>query len=508
MIKNYVDVPPNYRDETGLDYSREDLTAEQILDVFGPSTSTPRANLLLRILHGRRVAGTLDDPAYRINTAHYRKFEVETALAWLRQNVPVDEVVNAGLRAEDELRDIERALEEERKKQEEAASGEGGAADNSVPATGSDKGTVETPQSGIRLYQDRAPDDVYGQGVIDRIRARNEARWEVEQKRREKERKEREEEDAKHNIGPLAKVEGGGRQMSVRMKAWQEAAASPLKEPPKMAKWERLLPSVALVLLLAGALHVVAQVYQPPPQSARLWPELPPASATVLTLIGANLLVFALWRFPPLYGFMNRYFIVVPATPKPLSMVGAFFSHQKFGHMLSNMLFLWFFGTRLHEEVGRAEFLSIYFASGCFGFLASMSNIVLRNNLHLTTLGASGAVFGIAAAYFTMHRFDNFKIFDLPPEPYTGIQGLGFLGLMLGLQIVAMTGRNKLVDVLSHLGGMAAGAAYGYYAQQKKEQRAAAGAAGAAQQDSTEGKVKRFEMKMLESKIAEGGKTA
>ena len=67
------------------------------------------------------------------------------------------------------------------------------------------------------------------------------------------------------------------------------------------------------------------------------------------------------------------------------------------------MLLLWMVGLSLHEQIGRGDFLAIYVASGVFGGVASLTNMVLRNMLHTSSLGASGAVAGILAAFCTVN---------------------------------------------------------------------------------------------------------
>ncbi|KAK1769882.1 hypothetical protein QBC33DRAFT_576422 [Phialemonium atrogriseum] len=458
VIRDYVDLPPNYRDDIGLPFRGKDLEQHEVLAAFGPGIRPAAANKLLRILHGRRVAGTLDDPAVKVNTVQFAEELQNAALAYLRQRVPVNEIANAGLRAEDELRTLEGS--------EEMEVEEG------------DKAKTPGYSSRFNIYKKEEVDEtqpqdpVYGRGVLDKIRARNEALWKEELKRREEEKKKQEEEQARLNPGGLQTTDlNQPRQVSVRMQQWMEAATSDLKEPPKMRAWERLLPSTIVVALLVGGLVAYAEFYRPPQRKARLWPDVPPAAATVLALIGLNVAGFMLWKFPPLWGMMNRYFMVVAATPKPLSIIGAMFSHQKASHLFTNMLFLWFFGVRLHDEVGRGNFLAAYFASGSVGFLATLYSLVLRNQLHLTTLGASGAIYGVAAAYFWMHRFDGFKILGLPPDPSTGVQGLGFIGLMLAVNISAMFSKNHMLDIASHISGIGVGIAAGHLLEKKMNEK-------------------------------------
>ena len=119
-----------------------------------------------------------------------------------------------------------------------------------------------------------------------------------------------------------------------------------MKELPEMSTWARLVPSGLLTVAVVILAVLFAQNYKQPSRKARIWPDLPPAAATVITLIGVNVAVFVLWRLPPLWNFLNRKFLVVPAYPHSISMLTACFSHQSFAHLLANMIPLWLIGTR------------------------------------------------------------------------------------------------------------------------------------------------------------------
>jgi rhomboid-like protein len=423
-----------------------------VVALLGPHISTAGANKLLRILHGRRVAGTLDDPTLRINTIAFTKEHQKLALEWLRTNVPVDEIANAGLRAEDELSALEN----------------GGA--QKQPQTG----IPAEYQNKVRIYkeQDTSPktNSVYGQSALDEIRARNKAKWEAELKRREEEKKKREEEERHGKAGPL-QVAGKPqtRQLSAKMQEYMVRGQSDLKEPPKMKKWQRLLPATAFALVVSGLCLACAEFYTPPKRADRLFPDIPPAAATIGTLILANLLGWGLWKIPPMWRFLNQYFILVPATPRVATMLSAAFSHQSVVHLAQNMAFLWFFGVRFHDDVGRGTFLATYFASGVLGALGTLTFAVMRNRLEIASLGASGAVYGISAAYLWLHRFDSFRVFGLPPPPSEGFQGLTILALGAGLNIGALfTASRFTVDITSHLVGMGVGILAGHLVERKK----------------------------------------
>jgi rhomboid-like protein len=455
-IIHYTNLPTSYDDATGLPFRKEDLNQREVNEIFGRHITAKDANTLLRIIHGRRVAGSLDDPDLQHSTAQFQAADKIKALEYLRRNIPVDEIINAGLRAEDELRMLEEQ-EQERGSEEAEQQFE----ETSPQDPPSESPVEENPTAPIgKLPTNPRSDSPYGESLFDRIRARNQAKQEAEEKRLEEERIECEREEALGNIGTLQTEQAKPKEMRPWVQKHYLEATSDLQAPPEMKAWERLLPMYAMSILVLAGCVVFAIYYVPPRQSKRIWPDIPPAAATVIGLILVNMAVFAAWKFPPMWSMMNRYLILVPATPRPFQLIGAMFSHQTWSHMTFNMVALWFFGVRLHDEIGRSNFLALYFASGTLGFLASMTKLVLFRGLEYTTLGASGAIYGIIVAYFWKHRFDEFKVFGYPPEPLSGPQGLAFLGIIIGLHIFAMFSRNpaaRTLDVTSHVGGMIAG---------------------------------------------------
>ncbi|KAG7292410.1 hypothetical protein NEMBOFW57_002445 [Staphylotrichum longicolle] len=450
---HYVDIPPGYLDQDGLPFAKRDLDTAAVVAIFGPHISTTEANLLLRIMHGRRVAGTLEDPTVRINTMMFSKEHQKLALEYLRHNLPVDEIANAGLRAEDELAALEKGTD---LAEDQARRGPG-------------------YTSKVKLYKDveaePKKDSVYGPSALDAIRARNKAKWDAELKRREEEKKKREEEERHGKAGPL-QVAGKRqtRQLSPKMQEYVAKAQSDLKEPPKMKSWQRLLPSAVFVLGLSGLCLAYAEFYKPAKRADRLFPDIPPAAATVGTLILANVACWALWKIPPMWRFLNQYLMIVAATPRAATMFNAMFSHQSAFHLLQNMAVLWFLGVRFHDEVGRGTFLATYFASGALGGLGTLTWAVLKNRLDVASLGASGAIYGIGAAYLWLHRFESFRILGFPAPPSDGFQGLSLLALAAAINIgVVFIPRPLTVDIASHLMGMSVGVAAAHLVEMKRE---------------------------------------
>lgn len=434
ILRDYEELPREYKDQVGLQFRSKDLEEAETDKLFGKQLTAPAANHLLRVLHGRRVAGTLDDPQYAIHTAQYTPKQRATALAYLRKAVPLEEIRNAGLRAEDELEQMEKD-----------------AAKAAEKAKTNETGTVEEqPVTKV--------DPLYGTGSFDRIRARNQARQKAREDALEEERKAKLAEEEAKQAGPLATQEEYARSIrNPKIVKYYEEAQSEMAEPPQMSPLQRIGPSAALVALVVSILAGIAMVYEEPESKYRLFPDIPTSWATVGTLIAANAVVYLGWRIPPLWKTFNRHMLVVIATIRPTTMFTAMFSHQRISHLFINMVPLWFVGTNLHDEIGRANFLALYLSCGAMGFLGSLVTYTLRGWLNVTALGASGATLGLCSAYFWEHRMDGFKILGLPQE---GVHGIVFLALIFALQLTAFGRTAKLkVDVASHLSGMATGIA-------------------------------------------------
>ncbi|KAJ4163883.1 hypothetical protein LMH87_005587 [Akanthomyces muscarius] len=440
-IRDYEQLPKDYQDKVGLPFSSKELTDAEVLRIFGAGMKTGPANYLLRVLHGRRIAGTLDDPAYAVNTVQFTDEQMGMALAYLRKTVPIEEVRNAGLRAEDELMQMEEDMAKANKAKERKADGTEAVAEPDVPYT---------------------EDPVYGHSTFDQIRATNQAKQKARGLAEEKERLEREEREGivSGTLAEMDQVSGGGRTRAItnpKIQAYYDEAQSDLTEPPQMSAAARILPSAVVVALVLGFMAAVSMVYEEPAERYRLIPELSTSQATVAAIVGLNLLVYMAWKVPPLWKHLNKYFIVSVATPRPLSMFTTIFSHQSLSHLVTNMLPLVVIGPALHDEMGRSDFLTLFLACGSLSFVGSLATYTLRGMLGTTTIGGSGATLGLCAAYFWEHRMDGFKFFGLPEH---GVHGVIFLAGLLALQLAGL-GKTlaRKIDLASHLAGFAAGVA-------------------------------------------------
>ena len=109
----------------------------------------------------------------------------------------------------------------------------------------------------------------------------------------------------------------------------------------------------------------------------------------VTRIIAANAVMFLLCSASP---EVERALMFVPAEAftRPWTAVTYMFLHAGVGHILFNMLALFFFGPRLEAELGARRFVLLYAISGLSG--AALSFLF---SFHAAVVGASAAVYGV-----------------------------------------------------------------------------------------------------------------
>ena len=153
-------------------------------------------------------------------------------------------------------------------------------------------------------------------------------------------------------------------------------------------------------------------------------------------------------------------------------LVSYMFMQDKFSHIFFNMFALWMFGRVLEQVWGPKRFLTYYIVCGIGAGLVQelvwgMEYVFVWSNFasvdtgvgiismegflnELTTVGASGAVYGILLAFGML--FPNSQMFVFPiPMPIKAkyfVIGYAVLELFLGL------GGSDGVAHFAHLGGM------------------------------------------------------
>jgi membrane associated rhomboid family serine protease len=135
------------------------------------------------------------------------------------------------------------------------------------------------------------------------------------------------------------------------------------------------------------------------------------------------------------------------------------FLHAGIWHILFNMLALWMFGVELERLWGTAFFVKFYFVTGVGAAVTTLLLSLVPLGLvspASTTVGASGAIFGLLLAYglyFPRRPIYMYLLFPVPAKYFVMI--VGAIALLL-----SVTGAGGGIANVAHLGGMLFG--YGY----------------------------------------------
>lgn len=164
-----------------------------------------------------------------------------------------------------------------------------------------------------------------------------------------------------------------------------------------------------------------------------------------------------------------------PASPffKPMQLVTHMFMHGSFMHLLSNMFALFMFGTVLEKMWGPQRFLFYYFSTGLGAMLlhSAVQALIIHNisgsfapplsvmgeypavmDIYRTpTVGASGAVFGLLAAFGMLLPDEMLIIFPLPFPIKAKIFVLLYAVFELTMGVAAVPGDQ--IAHFAHLGG-------------------------------------------------------
>jgi membrane associated rhomboid family serine protease len=128
--------------------------------------------------------------------------------------------------------------------------------------------------------------------------------------------------------------------------------------------------------------------------------------------------------------------------------------HGGLGHLVLNLFALAFFGSVLEKFIGGKKLLLVFFVSGILANLVSV-------NFYNSSLGASGAIFGVIGALIFVRPGMPVFVFGLPMPMFlagviwAGADILGTIGFFAGNPI-DNTGN------IAHLSGMFFGFVFGW----------------------------------------------
>ena len=84
------------------------------------------------------------------------------------------------------------------------------------------------------------------------------------------------------------------------------------------------------------------------------------------------------------------------------TILTAMFLHADIYHLANNMLLLAGLGMMLENDIGHVRFAVLYFLSGIGAHIVSLSYKLFADEWYVSSIGASGAVFGLVGALLAM----------------------------------------------------------------------------------------------------------
>lgn len=131
------------------------------------------------------------------------------------------------------------------------------------------------------------------------------------------------------------------------------------------------------------------------------------APTITYALIGINVVVWVLQFFfdsVTVAGIYNPLYVETTGEWYRLLTSGFLHSPTNITHLLLNMFTLYLFGQALEPLMGRWKFLVTYLLSILGGSIAVHLFSSMMGDMMISTLGASGGVFGLFGAFFALAR--------------------------------------------------------------------------------------------------------
>ena len=171
----------------------------------------------------------------------------------------------------------------------------------------------------------------------------------------------------------------------------------------------------------------------------------------------------AVQRYVDLNDIMGLHFMLAPDF-HVWQLVTYMFMHGGFQHLFFNMFALWMFGCIVENTMGTRRYALYYLAcgigAGLFQEAAQLVQFYTTAESSIegfgawTTVGASGAVYGILLAFGMSYPDERIFTFPLPLPIKAKWLVIGYAAIEV---YMAMTASGDGVAHLAHLGGMAVG---------------------------------------------------
>ena len=193
---------------------------------------------------------------------------------------------------------------------------------------------------------------------------------------------------------------------------------------------------------VTGVYMVKRQTYRYQDQKYK---DIPWCSA-VLTAI--NVVIFLICEFTGDWLYDEGQFSVLYLTHSKeyYRLVTSMFLHADIGHLVNNMILLYFGGEIVEKTIGSVRYLVLFFVSGICGNLLTAIYEV-STGMYFNSIGASGAVFGLIGGllYLVITR-----------KGYAAQISVRRMILMIALSLYSGF-QSVRVNNAAHLGGLLSG---------------------------------------------------
>ncbi len=150
------------------------------------------------------------------------------------------------------------------------------------------------------------------------------------------------------------------------------------------------------------------------------------------------------------YGFKPAYF-------EPVTLFTSMFLHGSFGHLLSNMIFLWIVGCILEAGCGRFRYAVVYIITGV---CAQIFFKLIYFSSTIPLIGASGAIAGLMGMLALLFGKKTIKVFYSLGFffDYIRIRAIFLFFLWIGNELIQLFwGQASNVAYVAHIGGLLSG---------------------------------------------------
>jgi membrane associated rhomboid family serine protease len=170
----------------------------------------------------------------------------------------------------------------------------------------------------------------------------------------------------------------------------------------------------------------------------------------LLELVGGDEFIYT-WSFVP---------VRLHSSPVEgfITLFTAMFLHAGWLHLGGNMLYLLIFGDNVEDRFGHFKFLVFYVLCG---LAAGIAQYAVSMTSEYPTLGASGAIAGVLAAYLVL--FPGRRVRVLLAAWVVNLPALLVIGAWIVIQLISGLGtlsgaaNNDGVAYMAHIGGFIAG---------------------------------------------------